>query len=151
MIPINKDWRVIMKIGFILTLLPFCLKAEFLRLSWPTPNPAFAKGMGYSAFIQKTGPDKEFSSGVFGCVRNNGFKFHEGLDLYPVRRDAKGRAEDRVFAAMKGTVTYINTNSAYSCLWQIPCPGTLRPAAKPVFTVCSYGIFRTQPSFGIHG
>lgn len=34
-------------------------------------------------------------------------------------------------------------------LWQIPCPGTLRPAAKPVFTVCSYGIFRTQPSFGI--
>jgi len=113
-IPINKDWRVIMKIGFILTLLPFCLKAEFLRLSWPTPNPAFAKGMGYSAFIQKTGPDKEFSSGVFGCVRNNGFKFHEGLDLYPVRRDAKGRAEDRVFAAMKGTVTYINTNSAYS-------------------------------------
>ena len=70
--------------------------------------------MGYSAFIQKTGPDKEFSSGVFGCVRNNGFKFHEGLDLYPVRRDAKGRAKDRVFAAMKGTVTYINTNSAYS-------------------------------------
>ena len=113
-IPIDKDLRVIMKIGFILTLLPFCLKAEFLRLSWPTPNPAFAKGMGYSAFIQKTGPDKEFSSGVFGCVRNNGFKFHEGLDLYPVRRDAKGRAEDRVFAAMKGTVTYINTNSAYS-------------------------------------
>ena len=53
-------------------------------LAWPTPNPAFAKGMGYSAFLQKTGPDKDFSSGAFGCVRNNGYKFHEGLDLYPI-------------------------------------------------------------------
>ena len=66
------------------------------QLSWPTPNPAFAKGMGYSAFLQKTGPDKAFSSGAFGCVRNNGFKFHEGLDLYPVKRDGRGRADDKV-------------------------------------------------------
>ena len=84
------------------------------QLSWPTPNPAFAKGMGYSAFLQKTGPDKEFTSGAFGCVRNNGYKFHEGLDLYPVRRDTKGRAQDSIYAAMDGIVSYINNVSANS-------------------------------------
>ena len=83
-------------------------------LAWPTPNPAFAKGMGYSAFLQKTGPDKDFSSGAFGCVRNNGYKFHEGLDLYPIRRDSKGYAEDSIYAAMDGIVAHVNSVSAYS-------------------------------------
>jgi len=84
------------------------------QLSWPTPNPAFARGMGYSAFLQKTGPDKEFSSGAFGCVRNNGYKFHEGLDLYPVKRDPKGKAEDSIFAITDGIVTHINATAGYS-------------------------------------
>ena len=79
--------------------------APDFQLSWPTPNPAFAKGMGYSAFLQKTGPDKDFSSGSFGCVRNNGYKFHEGLDLYPISRDARGRAKDSIYAAMSGIVS----------------------------------------------
>ena len=83
-------------------------------LSWPTPNPAFAKGMGYSAFLQKTGPAKEFSSGSFGCVRNNGYKFHEGIDLYPVKRDGKGQAIDTIYAAMSGKVSYVNNVSSHS-------------------------------------
>lgn len=84
------------------------------QLSWPTPNPAFAQGMGYSAFLQKTGPDKAFSSGAFGCVRNNGYKFHEGLDLYPIRRDSNGYAEDSIYAAMQGIITHINNTSSHS-------------------------------------
>ena len=98
-----------------LLLLPFLHAAQpaFL-LSWPTPNPAFAKGMGYSAFLQKTGPDKAYSSGAFGCVRNHGFKFHEGLDLFPVKRDGRGRAEDKVFSAMGGVVRHINPTSSHS-------------------------------------
>ena len=98
-----------------LLLLPFlhAAKPAFL-LSWPTPNPAFAKGMGYSAFLQKTGPDKAYSSGAFGCVRNHGFKFHEGLDLFPVKRDGRGRAEDKVFSAMGGVVRHINPTSSHS-------------------------------------
>ena len=83
-------------------------------LSWPTPNPAFARGMGHAAFLQKTGPDKPVSSGAYGCVRNNGYKFHEGLDLYPVKRDSRGRAEDEVFAAMKGVVRHLNRVSGHS-------------------------------------
>lgn len=83
-------------------------------LSWPTPNPAFALGMGYSSFIQKTGPDKEFSSGAFGCVRNNGYKFHEGVDLFPVKRTADGHAVDEIFASMSGVIRHINHKSSHS-------------------------------------
>lgn len=88
--------------------------APTFQLSWPTPNPAFARGLGYSTFLQKTGPDKEFSSGAFGCVRNNGYKFHEGLDLYPVKRDKKGKAEDSIFAITDGIVSHINSTAGYS-------------------------------------
>ena len=88
--------------------------APNFQLSWPTPNPAFAQGMGYSAFLQKTGPGKAFSSGSFGCVRNNGYKFHEGLDLYPLKRDSKGRATDAIYSAMEGVVSHVNNVSGYS-------------------------------------
>ena len=98
----------------LLLCLPLFGKNPAFHLSWPTPNPAFAKGMGYSAFLQKTGPDKSFSSGAFGCVRNHGYKFHEGLDLYPVKRDSRGRAEDNVFSAMGGIVRHLNATSGYS-------------------------------------
>ena len=84
------------------------------KLSWPTPNPAFAKGLGYSTFLQKTGPEKSFSSGAFGCVRNNGYKFHEGLDLYPVKRDKKGKAIDLIYSAMDGVVSHVNSVASYS-------------------------------------
>ncbi len=83
-------------------------------LSWPTPNAAYFKGMGLSGFIQKTGPDKPITSGAYGCVRNNGYKFHEGLDLFPVKRDGKGRAEDSVFAAMDGIVRHTSKTSSHS-------------------------------------
>jgi len=78
------QYRLLLSIQFIAILfLSSFSRGEVnpnFQLSWPTPNPAFAQGMGYSAFLQKTGPDKAFSSGAFGCVRNNGYKFHEGLD-----------------------------------------------------------------------
>ena len=91
-------------------------KGADFSLSWPTPNASFAKGLGYHAFLQKTGPDKDFSSGAFGCVRNNGYKFHEGLDLFPVKSNSQGKAEDSIFAAMDGMVTYLShkaSDSAY--------------------------------------
>ncbi|MBT3637016.1 MAG: M23 family peptidase, partial [Opitutae bacterium] len=98
----------------LLLCLPLFGNKPSFHLSWPTPNPAFAKGMDYSAFLQKTGPDKSFSSGAFGCVRNNGYKFHEGLDLYPVKRDSRGRADDKVFSAMAGIVRHLNATSGHS-------------------------------------
>ena len=99
----------------LLTWTSLCFSNPF-SLSWPTPNPSFAKGLGYSTFLQKTGPDKDFSSGAFGCVRNHGYKFHEGLDLFPVQTTAKGYAVDSIFAAMAGEIAYISRapkDSAY--------------------------------------
>jgi len=100
---------------FFATMVVESMGADF-SLSWPTPNASFAKGLGYHAFLQKTGPDKNFSSGAFGCVRNNGYKFHEGLDLFPVKSNSQGKAEDSIFAAMDGVVTYLShkaSDSAY--------------------------------------
>jgi hypothetical protein len=88
--------------------------ATEFSLSWPTPNASFAKGLGYHTFLQKTGPDKDFSSGAFGCVRNNGYKFHEGLDLFPVKSNSRGKAEDSIFAAMDGIVAYLSHTSSDS-------------------------------------
>ena len=112
------QYRLLLSIQFIAILfLSSFSRGEVnpnFQLSWPTPNPAFAQGMGYSAFLQKTGPDKAFSSGAFGCVRNNGYKFHEGLDLYPVKRDSRGKAEDSIYAAMEGVVVHANNISGHS-------------------------------------
>jgi murein DD-endopeptidase MepM/ murein hydrolase activator NlpD len=88
--------------------------SDRLQISWPTPNQAFVNGLGYHAFLQKTGPDKDFSSGAFGCVRNNGHKFHEGIDLSPIKSSWSGKAEDHVYAAMDGIIKYVNLNASSS-------------------------------------
>ncbi len=112
---ISKSCKRCFLASLVLKLTLACFAgAPSFELSWPTPNPAFAKGMGYSTFLQKTGPDKEFSSGAFGCVRNNGYKFHEGLDLYPVKRDKRGKAEDSIFAITNGTISHLNPTASYS-------------------------------------
>ena len=54
-------------------------------LIWPTPNQAFQRGEPIEAFVQPTVSGK-VESGLFGCVRNDGAKFHEGLDLFPIQR-----------------------------------------------------------------
>lgn len=99
---------------FFSILLSHGAHSPSFKLSWPTPNPAFARGLGYSTFLQKTGPNKQVTSGAYGCVRNNGYKFHEGLDLYPVNRDRGGKPKDSIYAAMDGVVSYINSTASYS-------------------------------------
>lgn len=100
--------------GISFCIAPKCAGLAQFKLSWPTPNPAFVSGQGFHAFLQKTGPDKDFSSGAFGCVRNNGYKFHEGIDLYPIKREKNGNPSDSIFSAMAGTVAYINHKSSES-------------------------------------
>jgi hypothetical protein len=50
----------------------------------------------------------EIISALFGCVRNSGRRFHEGLDLAPVLPLKKGEAVDPVFSVMEGRVAHIN-------------------------------------------
>lgn len=85
------------------------------RLYWPTPSHDFAKGRAMVDIVQPAASGKPIS-GLFGCVRNDGRRFHEGIDLPPVRRDRRGNALDPVYAVYPGTVAYISKvagNSGY--------------------------------------
>lgn len=84
------------------------LQAGSERWCWPTPNPAFMEGRPFEDYIQSTGPENPITSGLYGCVRNSGNRFHEGIDLYPIRRDRRGEPLDPVFACADGRVVYIN-------------------------------------------
>ena len=90
---------------FLISLaLVSCAHADLI---WPTPNPAFQDDQPIEAFVQATASGNP-ESGLFGCVRNQGSRFHEGLDLYPVKRDHNGEALDPIYAALPGKVMYVN-------------------------------------------
>ena len=84
-----------------------------LDLVWPTPNPALMEGRGLAAFVQPTSSGR-LESALWGCVRNGGNRFHEGLDLKALQRDSRGESIDPIFAAMPGRVVHINTVSGHS-------------------------------------
>ena len=89
---------------------PFLANASLI---WPTPNPAFQNGKPIEAYVQATVSGR-VESGLFGCVRNSGSRFHEGLDLYPIKRDDRGEAADPVYAVLPGRVVHVSRNSGYS-------------------------------------
>jgi len=82
---------------------------------WPTPDPAFFEGGSIDPLLQPTVSGR-LESALFGCVRNGGSRFHEGLDLKPMHRDRRGEATDGIYSIMAGKVAYINQvagNSSY--------------------------------------
>ncbi len=94
-------------------VLPFL--AARADLVWPTESTAFGNGAAYTEFIQPTASGRP-ESGLFGDIRNNGYNFHEAIDIKPIRRDRKGEALDSVFSAFSGKVVLINKvagNSSY--------------------------------------
>jgi len=97
-------------IFYLLSVLPMTLDAQ---LVWPTPNQAFQNGEPVEAFVQPTSSGR-VESGLFGCVRNGGAKFHEGLDLFPVERSARGEARDPVYAILPGRVVHVSEVSGHS-------------------------------------
>ena len=74
---------------------------------WPTDNKAFEQGLPLSHYIQATASGKP-ESGTFGCVRNNGYKFHEGIDVKAIKRTLKQVPLDSVYAVLSGQIAYIN-------------------------------------------
>lgn len=54
------------------------------------------------------------SSGLFGCVRNSGHRFHEGLDLKATAWDRRREATDPIFAFHDGIVRYVNLSAGNS-------------------------------------
>lgn len=73
----------------------------------PTANRAlFEKEGGERFFVGTTG--RPWQSGMFGCVRSEGWQFHEGLDIRAVQRDKRREPTDPVMASAGGSVAYIN-------------------------------------------
>jgi murein DD-endopeptidase MepM/ murein hydrolase activator NlpD len=101
--------------------------ARALDITLPTPNQALFDGGG-SAFYMYVNRDFEGDSshpwqgGQYGFWRNpirtsSGIlytRFHEGLDIRPVKRDASGEPLDPVWAIADGKVVYANDTSSHS-------------------------------------
>lgn len=91
-----------------------CLPLVAGGMTWPTPHPAGEAGEPFERWAQATATGDPRSA-LFGCVRNNGQRFHEGIDITPyLRRDRRGEATDPVVAAFGGVVRHVNTTAGNS-------------------------------------
>ncbi len=98
-----------------------------LELSLPTDNDALFRGDG-AAFYQVIARDfqgvesRPWQGGQYGFVRDPietpaGIiykRFHEGIDIRPLYRDARGEPLDEVRAIADGKVVHTNTVSGFS-------------------------------------
>lgn len=110
-------------------LLPLSLHAaEPLKISLPTDNRALLeeKPEDFYMYVHRSfegQSSKPWTAGQYGFVRTLvktekegviATKFHEGLDIKPVKRDGRGNPTDEVRAIAGGTVVYVNPNSGGS-------------------------------------
>src|SRR6185369_15210428 len=78
-----------------------CAQSPF---QFPTANHALYQPGSELVFLAPTAPDKAWTSGSFGCVRNDGTRIHEGLDIRHLQTDKRGEPTDPVLATADGTV-----------------------------------------------
>lgn len=83
------------------------------ELGLPTANDAVLRPGQEAAFFQPT-VEGTVESGMFGCTRRNGTKFHEGVDIKCLRRDRHGEPVDSVHAISDGTVVFVNDKPGLS-------------------------------------
>lgn len=103
-----------MRLPFVLAgLLAFLPPVAGQPFQFPTANRALLEPGGEERFFVGT-VGKPWTSGMFGCVRTEGWQMHEGLDIRCLQRDKRGEPLDPVLAAADGTVTYINTRPSFS-------------------------------------
>jgi murein DD-endopeptidase MepM/ murein hydrolase activator NlpD len=88
------------------------LTVSALDLGFPTDNDALRRG-DKAAFYQPTA-EGSVQSGMFGCVRRGGARFHEGVDIRCLRWDKRGEPLDEVRAVAEGTVAFINAKPGLS-------------------------------------
>ena len=81
---------------------------------FPTANHALYQPGNELKFFAPTAPDKPWTSGSFGCVRDNGTRMHEGLDIRHLQTDRRGEPTDPVMATADGTVVYFSKKPGLS-------------------------------------
>jgi peptidoglycan LD-endopeptidase LytH len=91
----------------------FAATVRALDLCLPTANDALLKPGGDADFFQPT-IEGATESGMFGCVRTKGRRFHEGLDIKCLQRDRRGEPIDPVHAIADGEIAFINAKPGLS-------------------------------------
>src|ERR1700679_531130 len=81
---------------------------------FPTANHALYQPGGELIFFAPTAPDKPWTSGSFGCVRDNATRMHEGLDIRHLQTDRRGEPTDPIMATADGTVVYFSKKPGLS-------------------------------------
>lgn len=117
-----------------------------LRLVWPTPNLAFLEGREMTEYVQPTAAGT-VESGLFGCVRNHGSRFHEGLDLKATQFDRRGEALDPVFAMLAGEVVHISTVAGHSSYGRYVV--LEHPGLDPAITTLYAHLSRVEPGLKV--
>ena len=85
-----------------------------IPFQFPTANHALYQPGAELKFFAPTASDKPWTSGSFGCVRNNSSRMHEGLDILHLHTDRRGEPTDPVLATANGTVMYANDKPGLS-------------------------------------
>jgi hypothetical protein len=101
---------------------------------WPVPGGEPGDYGDIVSFIQPTASGTP-ESGLFGCIRNDGNRFHEAIDIAPVAPRRKGEATDPVVAVHDGLVMHISRtagNSSYGRYVVLEHPG-LEPALYTLY------------------
>lgn len=79
----------------------------------PTANRALFETGGEDRFFVGT-PARTWVSGAFGCVRSEGWRIHEGLDIRCLERDDRDEPIDPILATADGDVVHISRNPSKS-------------------------------------
>jgi hypothetical protein len=87
--------------------------ARALDLCLPTANDELLRPGSDTDYFQPT-VEGTVESGMFGCVRTNGRRFHEGIDIKCLQRNRRGEPTDPVHAVADGEVAFINTKPGLS-------------------------------------
>ncbi len=77
-------------------------------------QPLFVSARQRIEIFRADAPDKPWTSGSFGCVRDDGQRMHEGLDIRHLQTDTRGEPADPVMATADGTVVYFSTKPSLS-------------------------------------
>jgi peptidoglycan LD-endopeptidase LytH len=103
-------------IRLALASLPFVSAGLFAQapFQFPTANHFLYERGNELKFFAPTAPDKPWTSGSFGCVRNDGQRLHEGLDILHLQTDRRGEPTDPVMATAGGTVVYFSLKPSLS-------------------------------------
>ncbi len=102
-------------IAAVLSYLMIAVGGHAGTFQLPTANKAILEEGKEKDYFAPT-PGRTWTSGSFGCVRSQGFKFHEGADIKSMERDRRGEPIDPVMASADGRVVYVSSkagNSSY--------------------------------------